>query len=275
MVARQGTSREARKAEVAPAVGPVQPPAAERADLKRQLLWRMGLAGLMIVALLGVLALFDYSNAPDDSLANGQQFTEPVPVRRMEAVQPPTPAETPVDEPLTTAEEAVTETASEAISEDAGSSAAGSAAGAQRQSPPKPGSSAAADRASAVARPEPPPPPPPPQVAANPALPPAVKRTTETAAGAAATSPQPAVAEAAPVSVRLVSGYIVQSGLFADLALAEEWQARLAQEGIPSTVEARLQIGPFKNRSEAEAARRKLNELGIDTPSAVRRIGKP
>jgi len=88
-------------------------------------------------------------------------------------------------------------------------------------------------------------------------------------------TPPPVVETPPAVAVRLASGYIVQSGLFSDLALAEEWQARLAQEGIPSMVEARLQIGPFKNRSEAEAARRQLKKLGIDAPSTVRRVGTP
>lgn len=117
-----------------------------------------------------------------------------------------------------------------------------------------------------VARPEPPPPP---RVAATPALPPPA-RTTGGAAGPAATPP-PAVVEAPSAAARLVSGYIVQSGLFSDLALAEQWQARLAQEGIPSSIEARLQIGPFESRAEADAARRKLKKLGIDTLRAVRK----
>ncbi len=33
---------------------------ADVSDIKRKLAWRMGFAGLMIVALLGGLALFDY-----------------------------------------------------------------------------------------------------------------------------------------------------------------------------------------------------------------------
>jgi len=110
-------------------------------------------------------------------------------------------------------------------------------------------------------------------VAATPALPPPARRASENSASMA--TPPPVVETPPAVAVRLASGYIVQSGLFSDLALAEEWQARLAQEGIPSMVEARLQIGPFKNRSEAESARRQLKKLGIDAPSTVRRVGTP
>ena len=62
-------------------------------DLKRQLLWRMGLAGLMILALLAALAVFDAVNSPDEPVA--PQFSEPVPVRKRELVQALTPAAAP------------------------------------------------------------------------------------------------------------------------------------------------------------------------------------
>lgn len=278
MAARQGTKAKTGSAEAAPAAGTAQPAAEARADLKRQLLWRMGIAGLMILALLGALALFDYANAPDDLLATGQQFTEPVPVRKKEPVQPLTPAETPAetpvaapgDQPVAATEPAAAETAAEVASEAATESAARKKdAGGTPTRPLSRAGSAAGDKPGAL-----PAPPPPPRVAATPALPPAVKRPAEGSASTA-TPPPPVVEAPLPVAVRLMSGYIVQSGLFSDLALAEEWQARLAQEGIPATVEARLQIGPFKNRTEAEAARRKLTKLGLDTPATVRRIGKP
>ncbi|HRF04721.1 MAG TPA: SPOR domain-containing protein [Accumulibacter sp.] len=253
-------------------MGPAQAAAEGRADLKRQLLWRMGLAGLMILALLGVLALFDYANAPDD-WQTGQQFTEPVPVRKREPVQALTAAETPlaspVEEPPAASEQAAASEAASEVASDPGaesSPAKKTDAGSIQARAPK-AAAAAGDSALPV-------PPPPPRVAATPALPPPATRPT--ASSAIAATPPPSVVEPPPtVAVRLVSGYIVQSGLFSDLALAEEWQARLAQEGIPATLEARLQIGPFKNRAEAEAARRQLKRLGIDAPSTVRKVGKP
>jgi len=36
-------------------------------------------------------------------------------------------------------------------------------------------------------------------------------------------------------------------------------------EGIPSSIESRVEVGPFKTRAEAEAARVKMKALGIDT----------
>ena len=81
---------------------------------------------------------------------------------------------------------------------------------------------------------------------------------------------------AAPATAaRSGSGYVLQSATFVDPGRAEEWQAMLAQEGIPSTIEARLQIGPFSSRTEAEAARRKMNKLGLDTVGGLRKTRKP
>lgn len=57
----------------------------------------------------------------------------------------------------------------------------------------------------------------------------------------------------------------MQAGVFADPRRAEELHARLVLEGIPATIESRVQVGPFKDRAEAEAAREKLKAMGIDT----------
>ena len=46
-------------------------------------------------------------------------------------------------------------------------------------------------------------------------------------------------------------------------------------EGIPATIEARVQVGPFKTQAEADAARARMKELGIDSvmlmPKGVKR----
>ena len=63
---------------------------------------------------------------------------------------------------------------------------------------------------------------------------------------------------------RLFSGYALQAGVFADPRRAEELHARLVLEGIPSTIEARVQVGPFKSKEEAEAVREKMKALGIE-----------
>ena len=51
------------------------------------------------------------------------------------------------------------------------------------------------------------------------------------------------------------------------LFFCDAWRkhrARLVLEGIPSTIEARVQVGPFKSRAEAEAVREKMKAMGVD-----------
>jgi DedD protein len=72
------------------------------------------------------------------------------------------------------------------------------------------------------------------------------------------------VAKQPPAPPRLFSGYALQAGVFSDPHLAEELHAKLTLNGIPSTLETRVQVGPFNSREEAEAARVKMKELGID-----------
>lgn len=55
----------------------------------------------------------------------------------------------------------------------------------------------------------------------------------------------------------------MQVGVFTDMDNAKQLQAKLAEHGIPSHTETKLQIGPFTNKAEADAAREKLKSLGI------------
>lgn len=202
-------------------------------DIKRKLAWRMGFAGLMIVALLGGLALFDYMGEQSAAESSAPpQFTEPVPVAKKVITQPVTPAEP----------------APEALKDDKIVSEPESTAAPVDKSAPR------LD------------PPPRPEVAAQPALPRASQPTARSTAASSQPVP-PASAkpvEAQPAPPRLFSGYALQAGVFADPRRAEELHARLVLEGIPSTIEARVQVGPFKSKAEAEAAREKMKALGIE-----------
>jgi DedD protein len=40
-------------------------------------------------------------------------------------------------------------------------------------------------------------------------------------------------------------------------------QTRLKEQGIPAFVETRVVAGPFRSRAEADAARKRLRELGL------------
>jgi DedD protein len=70
--------------------------------------------------------------------------------------------------------------------------------------------------------------------------------------------PQPAVSH-------LLNGFLLQAGVFTSAKTAEELHAKLTLSGVPSTLETRVQVGPFKTRQEAEAAREKLRALGVET----------
>ena len=223
---------------------------ADPSEVKRKLAWRMGFAGLMIVGLLGALALFDRLSSPGESEPAPPQFSEPVPVAKKVTTQPVTPAEP--------APEVVKEAAPEPA----------------KETPPPESTAApvdrAAPRADRPARPEVAAQPAAPRAAAAPSRSPASTPRPASAAparsesvprGEAQSAAEPA---AAPTPPRLFAGYAVQAGVFADPRRAEELHARLVLEGIPSTIEARVQVGPFSSRAEAEAARDKLKAMGID-----------
>jgi cell division septation protein DedD len=226
-------------------------------DIKRKLAWRMAFAGLMIVALLGGLALFDYlSTRPREQESISPQFTQPVPVAKKALTQPVTPAEP------------VAEVKEEKIAVPESTSAPVDKSAPKAELPPRPEVAAqpALPRASQPAA----------RAAVTPG-PAAVSKPSEPRAAVVSIPPsraEPAMpAPAAPI--RLYSGFALQAGVFADPRRAEELHAKLTLEGIPSTIEARVQAGPFKSREEAEAARVKMKALGIDAvmlmPKGVRR----
>lgn len=113
--------------------------------------------------------------------------------------------------------------------------------------------SAGATRATAV-----------PQPVAHPSPVPAQPAALRTAAQPPAPPAAPSAALAAP------KAFEVQLGVFSDPDNAKQLQAMLAQHGIPSHMETRVQIGPFKTREEADRAREKLKTLGI--PAVI--VGK-
>ncbi|MBK8121456.1 MAG: SPOR domain-containing protein [Sulfuritalea sp.] len=77
------------------------------------------------------------------------------------------------------------------------------------------------------------------------------------------TAPRPAPASR-PISGTGERRFALQMGVFGNLANAEDLRAKLELHGIPSSIEARVHVGPFRTREEADAARAKLKELGLD-----------
>ena len=59
------------------------------------------------------------------------------------------------------------------------------------------------------------------------------------------------------------ASYQVQLGVFADPENAKELVDRLNKAGIQAHMETRVQVGPFKNRAEAEKAQAEIQRLGL------------
>ncbi len=70
----------------------------------------------------------------------------------------------------------------------------------------------------------------------------------------------PGAGAAAALDAR--QGFVVQLGVFTTVENAQSLQARLKEQGMPAFLETRVVVGPFRDRAEADAAQRKLNELG-------------
>ena len=246
------TSNESPEANPAPR-GPD-----DSAQIKRKLAWRMGVAGAMIVALLGGLALFD-------RLAVGPEETEPTPPRFTEPVPVPKKSVTQALGPVVPAPDEGTEKPGASVPESTAAPTGRPGAA----SSPSPGAAAhPASRQPGRSSPR--------STPAVPLTPPAgqaEQKGAQAAGGTALPRQDAPEADAAhalasprqPVTFsKPLSGYTLQAGVFADPRRAEEIHARLVQEGIPATLETRVLVGPFRNRGEADSARARMTVMGID-----------
>ena len=91
-----------------------------------------------------------------------------------------------------------------------------------------------------------------------------IVQTVDTSPPAADTDATAKRAAAAPKE-KLPRGPHLQAGVFVQAVNAQELKAKLEAEGLPVYIESRVQIGPFKNRKEAEAMREKLKADGVAT----------
>jgi len=246
-------------------------------ELRAQLARRLAVAGTLVAVLLGVLALFDRFTQPAEE-EEVAVYTRPVPVAPPKILtQPVTPAEP------------------SAVPDEDGAApvAPDAAAEVPADTPPPPVVAADPVRQAAVSVPAVRRAPP----AAEPEVVPEMTEPTPLLPRAAAVQPAaaakpvtlgasaapeasaPAVAKIVkttpaasrppagevPSAPRLFSGFVLQAGVFASVQRAEELHARLTLNGVPSQIETRVQVGPFRTRSEAAEAQAKLRELGIDS----------
>lgn len=235
-------------------------------DLRNQLAKRLAVAGGLVAILLGMLAVFDHFSQPADE-RELQVFTQPVPVAPKKMVtQPVTSAES---EPESTAEPAETPAVAPVAGEETPPPPVVAAEPAAEPARVPVATSRPAARAATPVRepavvPEMTSAPP---VAPTPGDQPIRKPAPPTARvieSVPASSPT-TVAPVVPAAPRLFSGFVLQAGVFTSAQRAEELHAKLTLNGVPSQIETRVQVGPFRTRQEAAAAQARLHELGIDT----------
>lgn len=209
----------------------------EDGELTRQrLLRRIAMAGVLIVALVASLAIFDavFVNPPEP-----EAEVEPAPPVASVSVPPLE------ERGLETPEEKTPEAVPEAVP------------------PPVESTEAAKPTPAVPAVPVP--------EASKPAAKPAPSVPEATAAPAVPLPPQPPAPKPTQVSAPPApakplapgQGYLVQMGVFSNIANAEDLKSKLDKAGIPAHIEARVQVGPFRNKAEAEAAQKKLAEMGL------------
>ena len=219
--------------------------------LKRRLLNRIAVAAVVMVGLLGSLAIFDALNAPEPAPAKMAAAPEPAPPKEEVAGQ-----EKPPEPVAASAAEAKPEPAqvAKAGEESVPEGTASPGAPPLQPLPPEKRLTKPATGRTASMRPSEPVPP-----ATSPAARPDPARELVQAP----TAPRRAPASR-PITQAGERQYALQMGVFGNLANAEDLRAKLELNGIPSSIEARVHAGPFKSREEAELARAKLKELGLD-----------
>ncbi|MDR2926415.1 MAG: SPOR domain-containing protein [Azoarcus sp.] len=89
---------------------------------------------------------------------------------------------------------------------------------------------------------------------------------------ASATAQQPATpqepqkpAEPPPKQVSLSDGYFVQLGVFNSTDNAVKLFDNVSSTGMTAHIQSRVVVGPFRNKREAEAARRRLKDIAEGT----------
>jgi DedD protein len=214
----------------------------ENDDVRKKALLRLAVAGIVTSAALAGLWWLDRSGGEPKSPV---QATSPAPIV---AAKPPTVEAPEIDEPIGETESP--ETDLDAVVQDpaAAMEVPGEPLMQPSMAPPPPPKVSNSPRSA-------PPPihmPPPPRGDASPPPP-------------RPTSSQPPAAEPAPrVEPPSGKGYVVQLGVFSNPDNARELVDKLARAGVRAHLEARVQLGPFQNREEAEKARLEMRKLGYN-----------
>ncbi|WP_081686836.1 SPOR domain-containing protein [Chitinilyticum litopenaei] len=235
----------------------------EQRRLRGQLLWRLGIAGIVLGGALAAILWLEKQQVPPAE-----------PAVATPRIAPPLPSNTPLVTPAPTPADASSPEASAASS---------IASPVSTTAPPSPSPSPATTTPQTITplttsrgiQPAP-------TIAASngekhparpagsrPAATPAPQVTPDTATRPAASVDAQAAQPAPPPDSGKPRGeakgeYIVQAGVFLHAAKAEKLLAQLQKAGIPAYLETRVQIGPFRNKAEADTAIAKLRSMGIE-----------
>ena len=79
------------------------------------------------------------------------------------------------------------------------------------------------------------------------------------------TPPKPAPPHPSTQGAQTERHFELQMGVFNNVDNAQELLAKLLKNDVPAQLEARVQVGPFKTRAEADEARAKLKAMGLNT----------
>jgi len=250
----QPADEPAKKGEQAPDAAP--PDSGDA--LRKKLLTRAVVAAVLVAALLAVLAVFDTLNAPAPkpppaAVASPPEESKPEAAKSEEAKVETPPAEVAAGDKQAAVGE-VKKAEESAATEEKSAAPTTPAAKPERpltkKAEARPAMMKPSEPAYTARRPEP-------GVVTPAPLTQLQRPPPQPGRGAPASRPLTQAAEA-------IRGFVLQLGVFNNTANAEELRAKLELNGIPSQIEARVQVGPFKTREAAEAARDKLRALGME-----------
>lgn len=203
-------------------------------DVRKKALLRLAVAGIVTAAALGGLWWLDQGG--NEQKQTAPEARPPAPI--VSAPQTEAPAPAPEQEPASADQQAAMPppaVAPEAPEHIPPPARAG-------ELPPPPRVSNAPDRSTLAT----------PRAALAP--PPAISP---------AAPPRPPVA-APPAVAAAGKGFVVQLGVFSNPDNARELVEKLNKQGIRAHLEARVQVGPFLNRQEAEKAQAEMRKLGYN-----------
>ena len=206
--------------------------------LRRRLVNRIAIAGVVVVALLGGLALIDTLYVAPPTPAP-KIVPMPAPVEVAKTAEPAPAATATETAPEPPKPEAVPTIKSQGEPEETSSPSA-PLPKATRSVTKAVGSRALPNTAKAL----------PPQELAH----------QEPATIAAHSPPARPLTQGAQAERR----FVLQMGVFNNVDNAQELLGKLQKAGVPAQIEARVQVGPFNTRKEADEARTKIAAMGLD-----------